>query len=149
MAIGSYYKFGPAAQSSDVYRVIDALAYLFVSVIELNGDDEDGQDARVLYLTKLLSLVLLVFTDMNEELAEQFQQKPFFRLFSMMLTYLLRDNEETFSPIEFEILAVFGEAFSVLQPNYFPDFTFSWWALVSHQCFIARQEGTCNSSSTC
>ena len=138
MAIGSYYKFGPATQSGEVYRGIDALAYLFVSVIELNGDSQDGQDPRILYLTKLLSLILLVFMDMHEELAEQFQQKPFFRLFSMMLTYLLRDNEETFSLFEFEVLAVFGEAFSVLQPNYFPDFTFSWWALVSHQYFMPR-----------
>lgn len=137
MAIGSYYKFPPATQSNDVYRVIDALASLFVSVVEFNGDEE-GNQARVLYLTKLLSLILLVFMDMHEELAEQFQQKPFFRLFSMMLTYMMRDNEDTFSPIEFEILAVFGEAFSVLQPSYFPDFTFSWWALVSHQYFMPR-----------
>jgi CCR4-NOT transcription complex subunit 1 len=75
--------------------------------------------------------------DMHEELLEQFQQKPFFRLFSMMLTYLLRDNE-AFEPIEYEILAVFGEAFSVLQPTYFPNFTFAWWALVSHQYFMPR-----------
>ena len=138
MAIGSYYKFPPATQSNDVYRVIDAIASLFVSVVEFNGDEEGGDHARVLYLTKLLSLILLVFMDMHEELAEQFQQKPFFRLFSMMLTYMMRDNEETFRPIEFEVLAVFGEAFSVLQPNYFPDFTFSWWALVSHQYFMPK-----------
>jgi CCR4-NOT transcription complex subunit 1 len=138
MAIGSYYKFAPATQANDVYRVIDSLAFLFVSVVEFNGDEEGGDHSRVLYLTKLLSLILLVFMDMHEELAEQFQQKPFFRLFSMMLTYMMRDNEETFSLIEFETLAVFGEAFSVLQPNYFPDFTFSWWALVSHQHFMPR-----------
>ena len=138
MAIGSYYKFAPGTQTNDVYRVIDAIASLFVSVVEFNGYEEGRDQARILYLTKLLSLILLVFMDTHEELMEQFQQKPFFRLFSMMLTYMMRDNEETFGPIEFEILAVFGEAFSVLQPNYFPDFTFSWWALVSHQYFMPR-----------
>lgn len=138
MAIGSYYKYSPATQTNDAYRAIDAFAFLLVSVIECNEDAEEGNQARVLYVTKLLSLILLVFMDMHEELGEQFQQKPFFRLFSMMLTYMMRDSEETFAPIELEVLAIFGEAFSVLQPNYFPDFTFSWWALVSHQYFMPR-----------
>src|SRR6202012_5815216 len=106
-----------------VYRVIDAFAYLLVSVVELNGDQDGGNQRRILYLTKLLSLIVLIFMDMHEELGEQFHQKPFFRLFSMMLTYMLRDSE-VFESIEYEVLAVFAEAFSVLQPSYFPDFTF-------------------------
>jgi CCR4-NOT transcription complex subunit 1 len=138
MAIGSYYKFSPATPSNEIYRVVDALASLFVSVVEFNGDEEGGDHARVLYFTKLLSLILLVFMDLHEEFGDQFQQKPFFRLFSTMLTIMMRDNEETFATIEFELLAVFGEALHVLQPNYFPDFTFSWWALVSHQYFMPR-----------
>jgi CCR4-NOT transcription complex subunit 1 len=138
MAIGSYYKYSPTAPSEDLYRVIDALAYLLVSIIELNGSGEGGNEVRVLYLTKLVSLIVMVFMDIHEELAEQFQQRPFVRLFSMMLEYMLRENEETFGPIEFEVLAIFGEAYSVLQPNHFPDFTFGWWALVSSQCFMPR-----------
>ena len=138
MSIGSYFKFAASAQPPEVYRVVDAFALLLVSVLEFNGDSEEGNHARISYLTKLLSLILLVFTDMHEELAEQFQQKPFFRLFSMLLTYIIRDNEETFSAIEFEVLVVFTEAFTVLQPIYFPDFTFSWWALISHQYFMPR-----------
>jgi CCR4-NOT transcription complex subunit 1 len=134
MSIGSFFKFAPTTQTTEVYRVIDAFALLLVSVVQYNGD---APGARILYLTKLLSLIVLVFMDMHEELVEQFQQKPFFRLFSMMLTYLLRDNE-AFEPIEYEILAVFGEALSVLQPTYFPNFTFAWWALVSHQHFMPR-----------
>lgn len=138
MAIGSFYKVPPQTPPAELFRVVDAYASLLVSVIEFNGDGEGSMQPRVLYLTKLLSLILLVFMDMHEELAEQFQQRPFFRLFSVLLTYLLRDNEEVFSPMEFEILAVFGEAFSVLQPSYFQNFTFSWWALVSHQFFMPR-----------
>jgi len=138
MAIGSYHKFSPATPSNEIYRVIDALAFLFTSVVEFNGDEERGDHARVLYFSKLLSLILLVFMDLHEEFGDQFQQKPFFRLFSTMLTSMLRDSEEIFTPIEFEVLAVFGEALHVLQPNYFPDFTFSWWALVSHQYFMSR-----------
>jgi len=138
MAIGSFYKFPPQTPPAELFRVIDAYASLLVSVIEFNGDAEGSTQPRILYLSKLLSLILLVFMDMHEELAEQFQQRPFFRLFSVLLTYLLRDNEELFSSMEFEILAVFGEAFTVLQPNYFQSFTFSWWALVSHQCFMPR-----------
>ena len=135
MAIGSFYKFPLSNQANEVYRVIDSLAELFVHIIEFNGD---GDRIRILYLTKLLSLVVMVFMDMREELAEQFQQRPFYRLFSSMLTFLLRDKEEVVSPIEFEILVVFGEAFSVLQPTFFPDFTFSWWNLVSHRFFMPK-----------
>lgn len=136
MSIGSYFKYAQAAQPPDVYRVIDAFALLLVSVIEFNGDSEEPNQTRVAYLSKLLSLIVLVFTDMHEEMGEQFQQKPWFRLFSMLLTYILRDNEGLFSPIEFEVLVLFAEAFTVLQANYFPDFTFGWWALVSHQHFM-------------
>jgi CCR4-NOT transcription complex subunit 1 len=138
MAIGSFYKFPPSTAPPELFRVVDAYASLLVSVIEFNGDAEGSTQPRILYLTKLLSLILLVFMDMHEELAEQFQQRPFFRLFSVLLIYLLRDNEDLFSSMEFEILAVFGEAFSVLQPSYFQSFTFSWWALVSHQFFMPR-----------
>ena len=136
MSIGSYFKYAPTMQPPEVYRVIDAFALLLVSIIEFNGDSED--QARVSYLTKLLSLILLVFTDMHEEMPEQFPQKAWFRLFSMLLTFIIRDNEATFNRIEFEVLVVFAEAFNVLQASYFPDFTFSWWALVSHQCFMPR-----------
>ena len=135
MAIGSGYK---SQQTTDLYKVIDAYVLLLVSVIEFNGGTENDDQARLLYLSKLLSLIVFVFMDVHEELGDQFQQKPFFRLFSTFLTYMMRDNEELFSPIEFEILAVFGEALSVLQPSYFPDFTFSWWALVSHEYFMPR-----------
>ena len=138
MAIGSFYKFPPSTPPAELFRVVDAYASLLVSVIEFNGDAEGSTQPRILYLTKLLSLILLVFMDMHEELAEQFQQRPFFRLFSVLLTYLLRDHEELFGSMEFEILAVFGETFSVLQPSYFQSFTFSWWALVSHQYFMPR-----------
>ena len=137
MSIGSFFKPSVTTQTAEIYRSIDAFAYLLVSVVEFNGDAEGGKQSRILYLTKLLSLIVLTFMDKHEELGEHSHQKPFFRLFSMMLTYMLRDNE-AFEPIEFEVLAVFAEAFSVLQPSYFPNFTFAWWALISHQFFMPR-----------
>lgn len=138
MAIGSFYKFSPSTQHDELYRVIDAYAFLLISVVEFNGDQEGGDQARLLYLTKLLSLILFVFMDMHEELGDLFEQRPFYRLLVMLLTHVWRDNEELFSPIEFGILVVFGETFSVLQPTYFPRFTYSWWALVSNQYFMPR-----------
>ena len=136
MAIGSYYKCTRTVQGADVYRTIDAYALLVVTAIEFNS--ADGKQGRLLYLTKLLSLIVMVLIDVHELQGDQFQQKPFFRLFSQLLNGFLRDNEETFIPMEFEILAIFGEALSVLQPTFFPIFTFSWWALVSHQCFMPK-----------
>jgi CCR4-NOT transcription complex subunit 1 len=139
MSIGSYFKYATSAQAApEIYRVIDAFALLLVSVIEFNGDSEEADQMRVSYLSKVLALILLVFTDMHEEMAEQFHQKPWFRLFSMLFTNILRDSETLFSPVEFEILVLFAETLTVLQASYFPDFTFSWWALVSHRFFMPR-----------
>ena len=137
MSIGSYFRALPTASIPEIYRAIDAYAQLLINIVEFNGDTEGGSHARLLYLSKLLSLILLVFIKMQETLGEHFQQKPFFRLFSMMLIYLLRDNP-VFQPIEYEVLVLFSETFSVLQPNYFPNFTFAWWALVSHPYFMSQ-----------
>jgi CCR4-NOT transcription complex subunit 1 len=136
MAIGSYHKCARTSQGADLYRSIDAYALLVVSAIEFNS--VDGKQGRLLYLTKIISMIVVVLVDMHETQAEQFQQKPFFRIFSRLLYGFLRDNEETFKSMEFEILAIFGEAFDVLQPEFYPVFTFSWWALVSHQAFMPK-----------
>jgi CCR4-NOT transcription complex subunit 1 len=139
IVIGSYNRLvAEGKPAPEIYRVIDAFASLIANILEFNGDTDGGYQARIAYLAKILSLISVVFMDLHEEYIEHFQQKPFFRLFSMLLTTIVRDRDSVFAEMEYEMLATFGEALSVLQPNYFPDFTYSWWALVSHEYFMPK-----------
>jgi CCR4-NOT transcription complex subunit 1 len=63
----------------NAFQPVDALARLIVLMIKYNGD---AITTKVHYLTKILSIVVVVLAHLHEETGLDFPQKPFFRLFS-------------------------------------------------------------------
>ncbi|KAF8592215.1 hypothetical protein K439DRAFT_393789 [Ramaria rubella] len=58
-------------------------------LIKYNGDVGTGANAdqkKFRYLTKILSIIVLVLVHQHEERGVDFQQKPFFRFFFMICT---------------------------------------------------------------
>jgi len=70
------------------YQALDALSRLIVLMIKYYGDAsiENPGQAKVHYLTKILSIIVLVLAKTHEEPNDLFPQKPFFRFFSSLIT---------------------------------------------------------------
>jgi CCR4-NOT transcription complex subunit 1 len=84
-AIDLYTKFIARNDIVNAFQPIDALSRLFVLMVKYNGE---AAATKVHYLTKILSIVVLVLAHAHEEFGVDFQQKPFFRLFSSLFSDL-------------------------------------------------------------
>ena len=75
---------------SYAYHALDAMSRLVVYMIKYHGDASgvNNDQAKVHYLTKILSIFVLVLANMHEEQGQGFQQKPFLRFFSSLVNDL-------------------------------------------------------------
>lgn len=66
------------------------MSKLIVFIIKYHGDASGANNlnAKVHYMTKILSIVVLVVANRHEEQGPAFEQKPFFRFFSSLLSDL-------------------------------------------------------------
>lgn len=125
--------------ATGIFRPIDAFSKMIVLMIKYHADPAgvNHHQAKVHYLTKILSIVVLVLAQSHEELGQHFQQKPFFRLFSSLL-HDLRTTEASLQTTYSQILLAISSTLNTLQPSFFPSFTFSWMSLISHRLFMPR-----------
>ena len=125
------------ATAGNPYQAVDSLARLLVQIFK-NGLSESSFDERIQMelANSALSVVALVLIHMQELNPNDFDQKPFLRLFSSVLNDL--------KPLEIEhaslyrgLLSLIGEVFHSLRPAAVPSFSFSWIQLVSHRNFLS------------
>lgn len=95
-AVHSYFRCNQAGEHHIEFQSLDALARMIIYLVKYQGDPQGGNNpdsAKVLYLSKILSIFVLVLSSMHEELAGAgFQPKPIFRLFSTLM-YDVQDAE--------------------------------------------------------
>ena len=107
MSVDHYLKQKAAAQATPAiaYQAIDAFSKLIVLLVKYHSDPEgvNNNVAKINYLTKILSIIVLVLAQAHEQRRQQFNQKPFFRLFSSLLNDL-NSYEQQLQPIYFQIL---------------------------------------------
>jgi len=87
-SVGTYHQRVASGDDSHAFQDIDAFSRLIVMLIKYNGDVGTAANAdlkKLRYLTKILSIVVLVLVHQHEEREIDFQQKPFFRFFSSLL----------------------------------------------------------------
>ncbi|KAI6043010.1 Not1-domain-containing protein [Pisolithus marmoratus] len=130
--INSHLKCVSSGEFDHAFQALDALSRLIVYIIKYHGDA-----SGVHYLTKILSIVVLVLANMHEEQGAVFQQKPFFRFFSSLVNDL-HSMEVHLGTAYFHLLVAISDTFSSLQPMYFPGFAFSWLSLISHRHFMPK-----------
>ena len=91
-SVNSYIKSVTSGDfsSSYAYHALDAMSRLIVYIIKYHGDASgvNNDQAKVHYLTKILSIFVLVLANMHEEQGQAFQQKPFLRFFSSLVNDL-------------------------------------------------------------
>ncbi|KAI0637267.1 Not1-domain-containing protein [Trametes polyzona] len=138
-SVNSYIKHVNAGEFGFAFQALDAMSRLIVYIIKYHGDASgvNNDQAKVHYLTKILSIFVLVLANMHEEQGPHFQQKPFFRFFSSLLNDL-HSIESSLGTAYFQLLLAIGDTFSSLQPTYFPGFAFSWMSLISHRLFMPK-----------
>ncbi|KAG2138015.1 hypothetical protein DEU56DRAFT_736548 [Suillus clintonianus] len=88
--VNSYIKCMANGGFDYTFQALDAMSRLIVYIIKYHGDASgiDNDQAKVHYLTKILSIFVLVLANMHEEQGVLFQQKPFFRFFSSLISDL-------------------------------------------------------------
>lgn len=127
-----------ASIATNCYIYIDALAKMVMLLVKYQADHiGDRQYDRVEYLDGLLALVVFVFNHHYETRKETFCERVFFRFFSSLL-YEFHVVEHQLAEYSERILGTFAECFMVLQPIFFPMFTFHWATLVSHRYFMSK-----------
>ena len=108
-SVNSYNKCIAAGEFNYAFQALDAMSRLIVYIIKYHGDASgvNNDQAKVHYLTKILSIIVLVLADMHENQGPSFQQKPFFRFFSSLLNDL-HSIETSLGPVYFDLLLAIG-----------------------------------------
>ncbi|CEG77408.1 hypothetical protein RMATCC62417_12166 [Rhizopus microsporus] len=130
------------------YLPIDALSKLIVCLMELPQPPVDNSaigkaamdspdSARIALFTKILSIVILVISQMHDQRQQQFDQRPFLRFFTSLLCEL-HSSEQQLQTVYMSILSALSNTFNTLQPLNFPGFTFAWLQLTSHRMFMPK-----------
>jgi CCR4-NOT transcription complex subunit 1 len=137
--VAHYMKCVAAGEYEHCFQALDAMARLVALMLKYYGGDASGNNdqAKVKYLTKILSIVVVVLSYLHEEQGPAFQQKPFFRFFASLVTDL-HTIEADLGTAYLPLLIGISDAFSSLQPIYFPGFAFSWLCLISHRLFMPK-----------
>ena len=130
------YEQDIASGAADGYFAVDGLAKLVVLMVRNQGEADGAvKGSKVGYMNSLLSLITLILNNHHIVRGEQFNQKVFFRLYSSILCewdeYTPQSSQE-----DQDVILVFAENFLMLQPRYFPAFTYSWLMLISHRTFM-------------
>ncbi|KAI8097006.1 CCR4-Not complex component, Not1-domain-containing protein [Halteromyces radiatus] len=136
-----------AAAATIAYQPIDAFSKLVVGLIQQQQQQQSPSDttrngasspsAKLSQFSKVLSVIVLILAQHHEQRHQQFDQRPFLRLFTSLLSDL-HAEEQQLQGVYTPILITLGNTLHTLQPTYFPGFTFAWLQLVSHRLFMPK-----------
>lgn len=125
---------GSNNNQTEAFVAIDALAKLIVTIFRTDSAD---LKQRVHYSRRAFGVISLVFAREHDTKLEQFNGRPYFRLFSTIL-YEMTSCENNFDEFFQEIYMQIAGCLQSLQPMAFPAFTFAWMTLVSHRLFLPK-----------
>lgn len=126
------------ADSAEVaYYPSDALANLIAGYLQMMEVDKTGNNnsnTEAYEYTKALSVMIVVIGHYHEVRQQQFDQRPFLRVFTGIFDELHRMPEK----MSFPALCAVSNILYVIQPKHFPGFTFAWFQLISHRHFMSK-----------
>jgi CCR4-NOT transcription complex subunit 1 len=116
------------------YQAIEALVKMVMIFVKSHQDD--GQSTGVAFLDSVLSLSVLVLNNHHVKRGENFNQRVFFRFFSLIL-HELADLAGHFPENDYhQAIQRFAARLYDLQPNVYPGFVFGWTDLLTHRNFM-------------
>lgn len=120
------------------YHPIDALSKLIVCFVQIPSTlSENGQADALAYFTNALSVAVLCISQHHEVRGQHFDQRPFLRLFTCLLSDL-HSAEQHIQPLYIPLLTAFSNTLYTLQPTHYTGFTFAWLQLMSHRFFMPQ-----------
>ncbi|KAI9026639.1 CCR4-Not complex component, Not1-domain-containing protein [Phycomyces nitens] len=133
------FKEIPGQSPSLAYQPIDAFSKLAIGIVKLQTDptNVNHNTAKVNEFNKVTSVILLILAQHHEQRQQKFNQRPFMRLFTCLLSDL-HAAEHQLQSVYIPLLTALSNSFHMLQPSYFPGFTFAWLQLISHRLFMPK-----------
>ncbi|KAI9831825.1 MAG: hypothetical protein M1826_002857 [Phylliscum demangeonii] len=138
MAVEAFDDAGndPDAHFGDSFNRVDALAKLVMLLTKYRGQaDGEVKGSRTVYLSSMLTLIVLVLNHHHVTRQEKFAQRVFFRFFSSFL-FEYHIMQRLFPDEHPGMMLVIGTTIAALQPTHFPGFIFAWLTLISHRFFM-------------
>lgn len=122
-------KFKMIPGQSTAYQPMDAFSKLIVTLIQV------PEAEQMSLFTRALSVVVLVISQHHQVRGQHFDQRPFLRFFTSLLTDLhaMEQNVQYLA-----LLTALSNTFFTLQPTHFAGFTFAWLQLISHRLFMPQ-----------
>ena len=121
---------------SKTFLEVDAMAKMTVLIVKTRDERESvGRKSKASYMKSLLYVVVLLLNADQVKRGDRFNQKPYYRFFSMVL-FGWHENIRGDGKQDPEMILAFGETLLLLEPSTFPAFIFSWLTLLSHQAFL-------------
>ncbi|KAJ3255219.1 hypothetical protein HDU77_003760 [Chytriomyces hyalinus] len=132
-------KLSPNLSPYTPFQAVDAFSRLIVLLVRycVEPVGANGNSAKLDLTTKILYIIVLVLVHSHEQRRSQFNQRPFFRLFSSLLNDLSL-FEDQLQSVYYQILYKISNTLHTLQPSFLPGFTLSWLQLISHKCFMPK-----------
>ncbi|KAG0182584.1 hypothetical protein DFQ29_003364 [Apophysomyces sp. BC1021] len=133
------YKQLPGQSPGLAYQPTDALSKLIVGLIKLpvDGANVNHNSTRLKQFSDVLSVIVLILAQHHEQRQQQFNQRPFLRLFTSLLSDL-HSSEQQLQPVYIPMLTALSNTFYTIRPSQFPGFTFAWLQLMSHRLFMPK-----------
>lgn len=116
------------------YQAVEALVRMIMIFVKSHQDNEDGeQSAGVAFLDSILSLGVLVLNNHHVKRAEGFNQRVFFRFFSLIF-HEVADLAGHLPERDYQqIVLKFAARLYDVRPSLYPGFIFGWTDLLTHR----------------
>ncbi|KAM7197381.1 CCR4-Not complex component, Not1 domain containing protein [Rhypophila sp. PSN 637] len=118
---------------TEAYKPIEALVRLMMIFATSHVEEGNANTGCIALLDSVLALGMMVLNNHHAKRQEGFNQRVFYRFFSMLLReigLLEKEVDRT------QLLLTFAARLHDLRPAIYPGFSFSWAALVSHRAFM-------------
>lgn len=129
------FKMMPGQSPELAYQPIDALSKLIVCLVQVPLLEE--QTDRLGNFTRALNVVVLCMSHHHELRGQHFDQRPFLRFFTCILSDL-HAVEQNIQSVYIPLLTALSNTLYTLQPSHFTGFTFAWLQLISHRLFMPQ-----------
>ena len=121
---------------TESYHAIDSLVKMISIFLGSYEDSNDVSSARAAFLDSTLALGVLVLNHHHVTRGENFNQRVFFRFFSMLLHEVGAISDELTDDDRDRIFLKFATRFYDLRPTQYPGFVFGWLTLIAHRIFL-------------
>ncbi|ERS99055.1 hypothetical protein HMPREF1624_04250 [Sporothrix schenckii ATCC 58251] len=126
---------------NDGFAAIDSVARLIAMFVQACGTESDaavpeGRSPRAELLDSILALGTMILNHHYVQRGDMYNQRVFFRFFSMLLVSINNVSEHLSDTDRNEILGRFAMRFNDLGPTTFPYFVYGWAELIKHRIFM-------------